>query len=71
MLLHFNFLYIFFIYLITIHHFYNEKTTFKKRTTAHHRGKGHFFSYLHNFEPEAKIQSNDRGNGFKLLAIKT
>lgn len=34
-------------------------------------GKNKFiFSHLANFEPEARIQSNNRGNGFKLSAIK-
>lgn len=49
-----------------------KKRNLKKKMTHNYQapwGKKVIFFYLLNFEPEAKLQSNDRGNGFKLSAI--
>lgn len=56
------------IFSIFSSHFEQPSITFiiKKKTTKHQV----IFFHLRHFKPEAKIQSNDRGNEFKLSAIK-
>lgn len=48
-----------------------KKKLLKKKTTKHQRKENKVvFFHLSNFEPKAKIESHDRGNGFEPSAIK-